>query len=197
MLRPISPGGRAHVPSGRPSERGQGLVEFAIVIPVFLVLVFAVLDMGRVIWTTEDLRAAAREATRYAAVHGGWDLNGCPVGPNLSGPPASGCPAWTTDSKSPIRSEALRWFHGSGTPTIQVCYYAAGIAATAGPGATPVPSGQLVNDCTGNTDQIGASNNRGAFVKVTVTSQVNLLTGSLLGRGAFTVTGTSTMLISN
>jgi Flp pilus assembly protein TadG len=51
-------------------QDGQSLVEFALVLPIFLLLVFAIFDVGRVVWASDSLANAAREAARYAIVHG-------------------------------------------------------------------------------------------------------------------------------
>lgn len=47
---------------------GQGLVEFALVLPLFLVLLFAMVEFGRAWMTKNILTGAAREAVRLAAV---------------------------------------------------------------------------------------------------------------------------------
>jgi Flp pilus assembly protein TadG len=52
-------------------ERGQALVEFALSISVFLMLLMAVFDFGRAIYTTNGLAQAAREVARTASVHPG------------------------------------------------------------------------------------------------------------------------------
>lgn len=64
---------RARVPVGpRAAEpRGQALVEFAISITVFLMLLMAVFDFGRAIYTSNGLAQAAREIARAASVHQG------------------------------------------------------------------------------------------------------------------------------
>jgi hypothetical protein len=51
-------------------ERAQALVEFALVMPVFLLLVTGIFDAGRAVWQENTLAYAAREGTRYAIVHG-------------------------------------------------------------------------------------------------------------------------------
>ncbi len=51
-------------------ERAQALVEFALVLPVFLLLVTGIFDVGRAVWQENTLAYAAREGTRYAIVHG-------------------------------------------------------------------------------------------------------------------------------
>ena len=50
----------------RPRERSQSLVEFAIVAPLLLVLLFAVVDFGRVIYTYITLNQAVNEGVRVA-----------------------------------------------------------------------------------------------------------------------------------
>ncbi len=52
--------------AGRP--RGQSLVEFALVIPIFLLIVFALIDMGRLVYINNALAEGAREGTRWGSV---------------------------------------------------------------------------------------------------------------------------------
>ncbi len=47
-------------------RRGEGLVEFALVLPMFLLLMFALIDFGRWYWIKETLENAVRQAGRYA-----------------------------------------------------------------------------------------------------------------------------------
>jgi hypothetical protein len=49
--------------------RAQSLVEFAILLPIFLLVVLGIFDLGRVIYTLSALHNAAREGARYGAVH--------------------------------------------------------------------------------------------------------------------------------
>jgi Flp pilus assembly protein TadG len=49
-------------------SRGQGLVEFALVVPLFLVLLFGMIEFGRAWMTKNILTGAAREAVRIYAV---------------------------------------------------------------------------------------------------------------------------------
>jgi Flp pilus assembly protein TadG len=51
------------------SERGAVAVEFAIVLPIFLLLVLGIVEFGRAFNIQVSLSEAAREAARYAAVH--------------------------------------------------------------------------------------------------------------------------------
>jgi len=49
-------------------SRGQGLVEFALVVPLFLILLFGMVEFGRAWMTKNILTGAAREAVRIYAV---------------------------------------------------------------------------------------------------------------------------------
>lgn len=51
----------------RPGERGNQLVEFALIAPLFLMLVMGILDGGRLMATYTVLKSAAREAALYSA----------------------------------------------------------------------------------------------------------------------------------
>jgi Flp pilus assembly protein TadG len=41
-------------------SRGQALVEVALVAPLFFLLVFGTIDLGRVIWANDAVASAAR-----------------------------------------------------------------------------------------------------------------------------------------
>ncbi|MDO8613912.1 MAG: TadE/TadG family type IV pilus assembly protein [Dehalococcoidia bacterium] len=56
-----------HRGAGPNSERGQALVEAALVIPVLLLLVFGVVMAGRISHAKVAVQAAAREASRELA----------------------------------------------------------------------------------------------------------------------------------
>lgn len=65
-------------------SRAQALVEFALVAPLFFLLLFAIIDFGRYVYYVQILNNAAREGTRYAIVHGSASLD--PTGPGSSDP---------------------------------------------------------------------------------------------------------------
>jgi len=50
------------------SERGQSLVEFALVVPLLLLLIIGIAELGRAWMTQNILTGAAREAVRVLAV---------------------------------------------------------------------------------------------------------------------------------
>jgi Flp pilus assembly protein TadG len=49
-------------------EHAQGLVEFAFVLPVLLLLVFGIIDFGNALKSYITTSSAAREAARYASI---------------------------------------------------------------------------------------------------------------------------------
>lgn len=166
--------------TARPGAAGQGLVELALVLPLFLGILIGAIDLGRVVWANDTLNSAAREAARYAVVHGGSPSNPCPVGP--AGPDATvplaseTCP-YPSPSKQAVREVVIESAIAGGTDiTVQVCY---------GTG------------CSGDTDIPGATNARGTQVTVTVSSPISLVIPSLLGTSSVTVTATSSMLVNH
>jgi Flp pilus assembly protein TadG len=52
-----------------PKRRGQALVEFALVIPIFLLVLVAIFDLGRAVFAYNTLTNAAREGARMAIVN--------------------------------------------------------------------------------------------------------------------------------
>jgi Flp pilus assembly protein TadG len=53
----------------RDRHKGQSFLELAIVLPLLLLVVFGVLDLGRVFFSTITLVNAAREGARYLTVY--------------------------------------------------------------------------------------------------------------------------------
>jgi Flp pilus assembly protein TadG len=53
----------------RGRARGQSLVEFALVLPIFLVVVLGIFDLGRAVFAYNTLTNAAREGARLAIVN--------------------------------------------------------------------------------------------------------------------------------
>jgi hypothetical protein len=193
----------------RRRSRGQALVEFSMVLPVFLVALIAVFDLGRVIWARNSLENAAREGARYAIVHGDSNGQTCPVGPaegkwvDLGAAPVA--PATWTSCPHPACPLANRsgdtcssW-PAVGSPTYnlrQSIYDAARKFVTAG-GSNVVVSACYGTNCSGNTDVTPTTTVRSTPVTVSVSSTMSLIVPSLLGFSSFGVVGTSTMLVNN
>jgi hypothetical protein len=164
--------------------RGQAMVEFALVFPIFILLMVGMFDLGRVIWVNNTLATAAREAARYAIVHGAKAP--CPVGPAPVIPPVvtaapADCPH-PAPSRESIKDVAQKWAGGtSASVTVSVCY-------------------GVVTTCAGDVDQVitpAPTTVRGTQVMVTVTSTVGLSLPSLVGFSGFDLSATSTMLVNH
>jgi Flp pilus assembly protein TadG len=52
----------------RDTQRGQALVEFALIVPVFILLVMGIFDLGRAVYGYNTVNNAAREGARLAIV---------------------------------------------------------------------------------------------------------------------------------
>jgi hypothetical protein len=166
----------------RAKSRGQAMVEFALVFPIFILLMVGMFDLGRVIWVNDTLATAAREAARFAIVHGSKSL--CPVGPAPAGATLDPtCPPGVYfPSRQAIKDLAQKWAAGtSANVTVSVCY-------------------GVVTSCGGDVDQAivpAPTNTRGTQVMVTVTSTVGLSLPSLVGFSGFDLSATSTMLVNH
>lgn len=152
----------------RDRSRGQALTEVALVAPVFFLMVFGTIDIGRVIWANDVVAGAAREGARYASVHAG---------------------ALDEDrlaTKDEIKAHALNFvIAGGASPSATVCFSQAATLANQGAG------------CSGDVDETGMDYERGNLVTVRVTSQIPVILGSFFGGGNWTVSGESTVLINN
>ena len=65
------------------SERGAALVEFALVVPLLMMMMCATIDFGLAVYTLNNLTAAVREGGRFAAVQdqASWANNGAVAKP--------------------------------------------------------------------------------------------------------------------
>jgi Flp pilus assembly protein TadG len=81
------------------SERGQSLVEFALLLPIMLLIITGLIDVSRAVWEENTLAYAAREGTRYLIVHGS---NGAPA----TDPTDVNDPV-TTTAKNVVKSAAI------------------------------------------------------------------------------------------
>ena len=120
MIRSIALRGSTH--GRRSPHRGQALVEFAFVAPIFFLILFGIIDFGRYVYYVQILNNAAREGARYAIVHGSNSFQ--PSGPTAGRSDDRGGSFGTTRSASSAvgRSSihptgSIRWGHR--TPRIR------------------------------------------------------------------------------
>ena len=89
----------------RRRSRGQSLVEFALVLPMFLLLLFGIIDMGRYVYMNSVLSQAAREGARLASVEASW-IGSADVSCGKTG--GATCPASVTTLRTHIKDAANR-----------------------------------------------------------------------------------------
>jgi TadE-like protein len=117
-----------HTPGFFGHDQGaQSLVEFALMLPIFLLIVTGIFDTARAVWQENTLAYAAREGTRYAIVHG--------TGGNPVVGPCTNCVNPTANNLdqvvSVVRNAAVGVYNitvtidypGIGSPTPTVCNY--------------------------------------------------------------------------
>jgi Flp pilus assembly protein TadG len=65
------------MPDDRSRTRGgQSLVEFALILPLLVLFIMVIFDLGRIAYIYSAIHNAAREGARYAAVHGAASVAG-------------------------------------------------------------------------------------------------------------------------
>jgi hypothetical protein len=77
-----APAPRPHLERAGPRTRrsaGQATAEFALILPIFCLVFFAIIQFALATYAVQIANNAAREGARYAIVHGSSSL--CPSGP--------------------------------------------------------------------------------------------------------------------
>jgi Flp pilus assembly protein TadG len=173
---------RSAVPNRR-RHRGQGLVEFSLVIVPFLLILFGIIDVGRLVYLNSTLSQAAREGARLGSVEAGW----LPPAPqdstcNLAG--GAVCPPDVATLRTHITAAANRMMAPFGSVS-QV--YTSCDAASGSP--TPPIGAWTTTTCAQHTNRDVIS------VRVTSTfTPITPLVGQLLGN--LPVSGSATMSIN-
>ena len=108
----------------RKRERGATLVEFSIAATVFITLMFAVLEFGRVLWLHNALSDAARRGARYAATHSSGDATAV-RNVVVYGNPAGGTTPLVQDLNATTNVDVTYSGYGldSGTVTVSITNY--------------------------------------------------------------------------
>lgn len=154
----------------RREERGQSLVEFALVIPIVLLLMLGLFDLGRVVFTNNSLSDGSRHGARTAAVN-----------PRS----ATYCGDIEGAARTAVRGLTLSVF--------TVTYQRVGSTGVPTGAATVVCSGGSPGAA------IPSAARPGDRVTVVLSANVNLATPLVAlatGRESFTLTGKSTMTVT-
>jgi TadE-like protein len=102
----------------RGGQVGQALVETALVLPIFLLVLYSIIEFGRYIYTVQVLNDAAREGTRYAIVHGSQAL--CPSGP-MPGGATNPCDPFGDRVTAVVQKYAVGFVASVSFPVIATC----------------------------------------------------------------------------
>jgi hypothetical protein len=185
---------------GRSSDQsGQTLIEFAVVLPVFMLMVFALVDGGRLVYTNAALSQAAREGARVAAAEAGWvgvPGSGCVSDASAIGasnPGAHVCPSDVAALASHVTEAANRMTAAVG-PVTSVY-----LSCNEGDAYDPAPTGEWTSTSGGNgcaSAYGAAASAAGELVSVRVEYTYEPFTpivGSILG--ALDLSASSSMTI--
>jgi hypothetical protein len=184
----------------RDAESGQTLVEFALVLPIFLMVVFGLLDVGRLVYTNSALSQAAREGARLAAAEASWVTVGAPScvddASQITGarPGAHVCPTDVTAFKSHVVDAVNRMTVSLGPVT------GVHLSCNAGDVVDPAPSGAWAEGSGGNGCDDGLGNPisaSGDLVSVRVEYTYNVFTPIISSfLGAVPLSGSASMVIN-
>lgn len=189
--------------SSSKKSAGQALVEFAFVLPVFLVIFFGTIDGGRLVYTLNQLSQAAREGARVAAVEASWVGVTNTMDPSCvtseahitsGNPGAHVCPPNTAALKADVVSGVTRMSVGLNITVADVF-----LACDSGTTGDPAPTGAWTEATVSFPSCGGASvpNGAGDEVSVRVIYEfipITPMAGSVIGR--VPLSGSTTMAIS-
>jgi len=170
-------------------RRGQALVEFAMIAPLFFVLLLSIVEFGRAIYYIQILNNAAREGARYAIVHGNESAN--PSGPPPGYPIVSNGDPFAGNVKQVVRNYAIGVIGDVGSVdfTVTVCY----LQPASGP-SYACPDNNAGNDMgTGNNGR----SNPPQDVNVTVKYAYRPVIATFVPLPAFSISGESTLVINH
>lgn len=93
-------------------SRGAAAVEFALLVPIFLVIVFGIVDFGLMFYSKTVITNAAREGARRASLSGDLDATILAT-TNAIGSLPGAAPLVTTDCKKSTGGACDNWVTGS------------------------------------------------------------------------------------
>jgi hypothetical protein len=170
------PPGRGAGAAGRP--RGQSLVEFSLILPLFLLAIFGLIDGARLVYFNSTLSQAVREAARTGAVEAYW-LGSTQAACGTTGGPI--CPGTFATFKDHVVTAANRMM----TPFANVASTSVSISC----GAT-APSGSW-------TGQSCSTRTPGALISVRIVQTFQPVTPVLAQIvGSLPLSGATTMVIN-
>jgi hypothetical protein len=97
------------------------MVEFALVLPIFFVMFFGLIDVGRLVYMSSTLSQAAREGARLAAVEASWIGQGG-TWPSCGQPGGPVCPTDADQLRDDVAAAANRMLKPFGSVTTASVY---------------------------------------------------------------------------
>jgi hypothetical protein len=167
------------------ARRGQSLVEFALVFPIFIMIVFGLIDAGRYVYMNIVLSQAAREGARVAAVEASW------IGSSNSSCGTTGgptCPGAVTGASNSLQKDVTDAANRMVAPfgAVKDVYFSCQPVT-----ATNPPGNWTNTDCAvGNR----APNQNVVWVRVDLT--FTPITPVISSTWTFTTSGSATMVIN-
>jgi len=123
LMSPVSLN-RRHGRERLRGERGQTLLEFALILPLLLILIFGVIDLGKALGYKNDETNIANQAARIAVVSSGTNCQPCSTSPvqDIAGYVLSTAPNELKNGTGSITSPATVTFTFPNlTPTSGYC----------------------------------------------------------------------------
>jgi hypothetical protein len=109
LMSPVSLN-RRHGRERLRGERGQTLLEFALILPLLLILIFGVIDLGKALGYKNDETNIANQAARLAVVSSGTACQPCSGGQNIASYVLSTAPNELKNGTGSITSPATVTF---------------------------------------------------------------------------------------
>jgi hypothetical protein len=184
----------------RSRDHGQTVAEFALAVPLFMLVVFGVFDAGRLVYANSVLSQAAREGARLAATEAGWvGITGGSCVEEESdidstNPGAHVCPADIAALKTDVIEAVNRMTAGVGAIS------GVHLSCNSGDVTDPAPSGDWTDASIGNGCDDASGTALGAegelvSVRVEHTFQpVTPIISSIVG--SLALSGSATMVIN-
>jgi hypothetical protein len=175
---------RRHRPASGDRSIGQAMVEFALIAPIFFLILFSIIDFGRAVYYIQALNNAAREGARYAIVHGGNSLTPSgPMPPEIPIKPNPYDPNGTYVIKA-VKDYAIGVIDASPADFVVAVSWCSQATVPDCPDDAVAPTGNGTND-------------RGDTVVVDVTYTFRPFISGIVPLPTFTLTGGSTLVINN
>lgn len=176
-------------------SKGQGLVEFALVLPIFMLMLFGLIDVGRYVYMNSVLSQAAREGARLAAAEARFigktaaDDPSCVASAALITPARPGahvCPATVLGASNSLQADVTEAANRMVAPfgAVKHVYF------SCQPAGTAVPATWMNTDC----DPANRTASKSVvWVRVDLTFQPITPVGS---NWTLTPTGSATMVVN-